>query len=50
MPGTRGERVSLRRAALTVDGERGVQHHASVGSTIDQLIDSAGTFLSQLAA
>ncbi len=27
----------------------GAQHHASVGSTIDRLIDSAGTFLSQLA-
>ena len=28
----------------------GAQHHASVGSTISQLVDSAGTFLSQLAS
>ncbi len=28
----------------------GAEHHASVGSTVDRLIDSAGTFLSQLAS
>jgi uncharacterized membrane protein YbhN (UPF0104 family) len=28
----------------------GAQHHASIGSTISQLLDSAGTFLSQLAS
>jgi uncharacterized membrane protein YbhN (UPF0104 family) len=28
----------------------GAQHHASIGSTVDHLIDSAGTFLSQLTS
>jgi uncharacterized membrane protein YbhN (UPF0104 family) len=39
-------------AALITGGApaAGAQHHASVGSTISQLVDSAGTFLSQLAS
>src|SRR5580693_3623735 len=36
-------------AAAAVTAASG-QHHASVGSTITQLVDSAGTFLSQLAS
>jgi len=37
---------ALTGAAVTA----GAQHHASVGSTISHLIDSAGTFLSQLTS
>ena len=36
-------------AAAAVTAASG-QHHASVGSTITQLLDSAGTFFSQLAS
>ena len=46
-PGSLMERMpALAGAAVTA----GAQHHASVGSTIEQLIDSAGTFLSQLTS
>jgi len=38
---------ALAAAATTAAG---AQHHASVGSTVDHLIDSAGTFLSQLTS
>src|ERR1700733_10973228 len=38
---------ALAVAAVTAASS---QHHASVGSTISQLVDSAGTFLSQLAS
>jgi uncharacterized membrane protein YbhN (UPF0104 family) len=42
--------LALAGAAVTASGEGGVQHHASVGSTITHLINSAGTFLSQLTS
>jgi uncharacterized membrane protein YbhN (UPF0104 family) len=42
--------LALVGAAVTAGGAGGVQHHASVGSTITHLIDSVGTFLSQLTS
>ncbi len=47
-PGFFNERMAALAHAGAVTG--GAQHHATIGSTIDQLINSAGTFLSQLTS
>jgi uncharacterized membrane protein YbhN (UPF0104 family) len=47
MPGLAIAAVSVDGAPLTAAG---AHHHASIGSTISQLINSAGTFISQLTS